>query len=361
MKRLSFPSVIPTQSTSAQVACFVATASQIATFARIDRAGRNEDGLLSGFQRPQIATHIREIGDYLERSDAMLANPIIVGFVSHAKIARNKDGTGTLQVDLSAGAPGWIVDGQQRYSALMESSRGDFEVPVSAFICDSEEELRRQFILVNSTKPLSKGLIYELLPDINGLPKRYASRSEASAIAQKLNFKRGSSLAGMIKMGTNPDGIIQDTVIQKMLMTSLTDGALRLYRGDQKLLLTKGVDLISEFFHAVKFVYADAWTNHTPKTSRLIHGTGITALGYAMEYIHAATGATTRDEFIETLKAIRPACAWTDGEWTFGTEKRRWNSLQNLSADTKLLSFHIVHEIKKALAARAKGKGRVRR
>lgn len=360
MKRLSFPSVIPTQSPHAQVACFVATASQISTIARIDRAGRSEDGLLSGFQRPQIATHIREIGDYLERADAMLANPIILGFVSNAKIAKNRDGTGTLHIDLGAGAPGWIVDGQQRYSALLESSRGDFQVPVSAFICESEEELRRQFILVNSTKPLSKGLIYELLPNVNGLPKRYASRSEASAMAQKLNFKRGSSLSGLIKMGTNPDGIIQDTIIQKMLMTSLTDGALRLYRGDQKLLLSKGVDLISEFFHAVKFVFQNDWDGHNAKTSRLLHGTGITALGYAMEYIHAATGASKREDFVETLTAIRPACAWTDGEWTFGNEKRRWNSLQNLSVDTKLLSFHLVHEVKKALAARPKGKGHVR-
>src|SRR3546814_17568148 len=55
-------------------------------------------------------------------------------------------GTRELTVDISKGAPGWIVDGQQRFSALMEIGRRDFQVPVSAFICNTEEELRRQFI-----------------------------------------------------------------------------------------------------------------------------------------------------------------------------------------------------------------------
>ena len=61
-------------------------------------------------------------------------------------------------------------------------------------------------------------------------------------------------------------------------MNSLSDGALRLYGGDSKLLHTKGVDLISEFFHAVKHVFHDAWNDHTPKTSRLVHGVGIISM-----------------------------------------------------------------------------------
>lgn len=361
MKRLSFPSILPVQSKHAQVACFSATASQIAMIARIDRAGRNEDGVLSGFQRPQIASHIREIGEYLERPDAMLANPIILGFVSNAKITKSGNGTGVLSIDTSKGVPGWVVDGQQRFSALVESSRSDFQVPVSAFICKSEEELRRQFILINSTKPLSKGLIYEILTDVkDGMPRRHASRREAAQVTEVLNFRRGSPLYGMIKMGTSPGGMIQDTAMHRVINTSLSDGALRLYRGDEALLKSRGADLISEFFHAVKHVYVDAWKDHVPSTSRLLHGAGITALGYVMEYIHAATGATTRDEFVGPLVAIKPACAWTEGEWVFGNERRRWNSLQNLSVDYKLLSFHLVGEVKKALAKRVGGRRRVR-
>jgi DGQHR domain-containing protein len=349
MKRLKFPVIVPSQSSSAEVACFVATAKEIAQFAKIDRAGRNEDGALRGFQRPQIASHIREIGDYLEQPEAILANPIIVGFVRGASIKKQANGTGELSIDTSAGAPGWIVDGQQRFSALIESSRDAFQVPVSAFICESEEELRRQFILVNSTRPLSKGLIYELLPRVSGLPRRYASRSEAAAMTEALNFKKKSALNGMIKQGTNPDGLIQDTMIQRLLMSSMSDGALRLYKSEPKLLLTKGVDLISEYFHAVRHVFADAWDGHTPKTSRLLHGTGISAMGFVMEYIHGAAGATEREHFIEPLTALREFCAWTSGEWVFGQERRRWNGLQNVSSDNRILSFYLVRQIKLAM------------
>jgi hypothetical protein len=58
--------------------------------------------------------------------------------------------------------------------ALVMSRRGfarnrgleSFPICATAFIAESEIEQREQFILVNSTKPLPKGLIYELLPEI---------------------------------------------------------------------------------------------------------------------------------------------------------------------------------------------------
>lgn len=360
MTSLTFPALVPKQAKSSKVAFFVTTADQIARIARIDRLSRTAEGVPSGFQRPQIAGHIREIGDYLQREDAILANPIVLGFVKGAVIKRA--GTGhELAVDIDKGAPGLVVDGQQRFSALMEIRRPAFEVPVSVFICESEEELRRQFILINNTKPLSKGLIYELLPNVSGLPHRYESRSEAATLVEALNYRRGSSLRGLIHGQTNPHGVIRDTVVQKILMNSLSDGALRLYRDDTRLLNTRGVELVSEFFHAVKHVFDDAWTDHTPKSSRLIHGVGLTAMGFVMEYIHASTGATRREQFIAPLTALRPATAWTEGEWELGAERRRWNSLQYVSADWKLLSFYLVRQVQQALEGPLSANNRVRR
>lgn len=349
MTHVTFQILTPNQATNAKVAFFVSTVEEISRIARIDRLSRTSEGTASGFQRPQIAGHIREIGDYLQRADAILANPIVLGFVSGASITTNKKGDKELSVDLSNGAPGWIVDGQQRFSALMEIQRKDFQVPVSAFICETEEELRRQFILINNTRPLPKGLIYELLPTVKGLPHRFESRSEAAKLIEALNYRRNSSLRGMIYGQTNPHGVIKDTLVQKVLMNSLSDGALRLYRSDAELLHSKGVELISEFFHAVKHVFHDAWNNHTPKTSRLLHGVGITSMGFVMEYLHASIGATKREDFIESLTALRPVTAWTSGDWELGPERRRWNSLQNVSSDWKLLSFYLVRQTQLAI------------
>ena len=103
-------------------------------------------------------------------------------------------------------SPGWIVDGQQRFTALSELRGRDFEVLVSGFLCETEEELQKQFILVNNTRPLPKALVYELLPKVGDLPPRMSGRSQAALVTEALNYRAGSSLKGMIKQQTNPKG-----------------------------------------------------------------------------------------------------------------------------------------------------------
>jgi len=361
MTKLTFQTIVPHQAKDTKVAFFTATVKDIERIANVDRMRRDAKGRLRGFQRPQIASHIREIGDYLRRPDAILANPIVLGFVDGAVLKRSKSGAHELTIDISRGAPGWIVDGQQRFSALSEISRPEFQVPVSAFICKSREELNRQFILINNTRPLPKRLIYELLPYVGGgLAERWDSRTAASRLCEILNYGEGSSLRGMINGQTNPHGVIGTTVLQRTLMHSMSDGALRLYADDPILVQTKGAELISEYFHAVKHVFHDAWENHTPKSSRLLHGVGVTAMGFVMEYIHSATGATKREQFVEPLAALRPVTAWTEGQWQLGSEVRRWNGLQNVDVDKKLLSFHLVRQVQTAIERRSRARNRVR-
>ena len=64
---LTFSAIRADQSPMHTVVSFAAKASDLQRFALIDRVGRDANGLLSGFQRPQIASHIREIKDYLEK------------------------------------------------------------------------------------------------------------------------------------------------------------------------------------------------------------------------------------------------------------------------------------------------------
>lgn len=354
---LHFDALVPAQSPNLTVFTFVARAGEIAKIARIERAGRDGLGALQGFQRPQIAAHIREIRDYLEKPNAILPNPIVVAFLGNARLdspALNGGPSQRLTIDVSAGPPGWIVDGQQRFTALSELHGRDFEVLVSGFLCETEEELQRQFILINNTRPLPKALVYELLPQVGGLPFRMSSRSQAALLTEALNYRGGSALKGMIKQQTNPKGVIRDTILQRLIMNSLSDGALRLYAGDDALLLDRGVTLISEFWHAVQGVFPADWDGKTPKDSRLVHGTGIVALGYVMDYLNSVTGAETRDEFARGLRLLKGKTAWCEGEWQFGSERRRWNGLQNVPADVRELSFYLLQVIKTALAAQAR-------
>lgn len=346
-KQLCFPVLAPNQSERFPVFCFTATADQIAQIARIERAGRDEEGALQGFQRPQIAGHIDNIADYLDTQHSILPNAIVVGFTKGAKVKIRRDGSGEVTIDTSKGPPGWIVDGQQRFTALSRIKNRNFQIVVTGFVCPTIQELQRQFILINSARPLPKALVYELLPQVPDLPPSLIPRALASRVTETLNYSEGSSLKGMIKQQTNPTGVIADVAVQKLILNSMNDGALRLYGKEPKKLVQRGGTIISEFFHAVKHTFRDAWEGHTPKTSRLVHGTGIVAMGYVMETLNSATNAMDRDEFAAGLRPLVGKTCWTRGTWDFGVESRSWNSLQNVPRDVRQLSMYLVQVVKR--------------
>jgi DGQHR domain-containing protein len=331
------------QSGEHRVLVFAARASDILKFAIIDRIGRDAQGELSGFQRPQVAAHIREIQDYLAKPNSVLPNPIVVAFTDSVTVDDLGDGSARLSIDISNGAPGLVVDGQQRLSALSTLER-DFQVFVSVLICRDEEELRRQFVLINNTKPLPKSLIYELLPTVDDLPARLSRRSTAAALTARLNFEQ-TSLKGYIRQHTCPEGIIADTVMQKIIMESLANGAMR-----DMIRQSKGEDecirLISNFFEAVKRVFPDAWHGQSPKTSRLLHGAGIQAMGDVMEVLFQRAGARSVEDFQAGMACLKDKTAWTSGDWELGGEVRRWNSLQNVNRDVALLKHYLVGVLK---------------
>lgn len=348
MSRITFERTItPNQGKGPRVVCFTATPEQVTKIARVERINRDSAGRLTGFQRPQIAAHIREIRDYLAQPDAMLPNAIVLAFANGAKVARD----GTLTIDTSDGPRGWVVDGQQRLAAALGIPDRPFEFIVSAFLCNDMKELNRQFILVNNTRPLGKPLIYELLPGIPGLPPRLSDRADAALLTETLNHRKDSSLRGAIRQQTNPGGVIKDTLIQKLVINSLQHGSLRGMSNEEDL-QSKGYRLVNAFFGAVKSVFKDDWEGHTPKTSRLLHGAGILSMGYVMDELNIRDGAKTRPSFEQGLEPLVGKTHWTSGEWNFGAERRPWHALQNTNADYRLLSHHLVRIVRRANASR---------
>lgn len=342
-EHLTFNAICAKQSDNHVVLSFATSAAEVLRFATIDRIGRDPQGELSGFQRPQVAAHIREIADYLASPDAVLPNPIVVAFTDRVTVEHRKGGIARLSVDVTSGAPGLVVDGQQRLSALAGLDR-NFQVFVSALICRDEAELRRQFVLINNTKPLPKSLIYELLPTVDDLPARLSRRSTAADITARLNFEN-TALKGYIKQHTCPEGIIADTVMQKIIMESLANGVMReLYRGPRG--MERCVRLVSNFFEAVKKTFPDAWHGQKPSSSRLLHGAGIQAMGDVMEVLAERACARSVEEFRDGLACLAGRTAWTGGEWDFDGEVRKWNSLQNVNRDVALLKHYLVGLVK---------------
>lgn len=321
-------------------------------FATIDRIGRSAQGELNGFQRPQIASHIREIKDYLALREAVLPNPIVVAFTSGVSVKAVENGVSRVTIDVAKGPPGLVVDGQQRLTALSQLDDKKFEVFVSALICSDEAELRRQFVLINNARPLPKSLIYELLPGVEGLPHRLSHRARASNLTARLNYDERSSLKGLIHQHTNPGGIVRDTAIQRVIMNSLNDGIMReLIRRDCG--EEKCFQIISAFYGAVRLVFKEDWEGHTPKTSRLVHGAGVMALGYVMEVLALLDAAQTVEEFARGLSSLVGETAWTRGEWDFGNgDRRHWKAIQNVNRDIVMLAQYLIGVVRADLKGR---------
>jgi DGQHR domain-containing protein len=362
VKTYRFKAIRATQAKGHDVFCFAAEPADVLAFSEIERVGRKEDGELRGFQRHQVAPHIKDIRDYLSREDALLPNAVIVAFLDNVKVKNIGDGIVEVEIKVAEGTnrPGFVVDGQQRLTALSGVRKPGFQVFVSALVCKDYNELRQQFVLINNTRPLPKTLIYELLPTVEGLPERFTARKFAARIVDRLNFRRDSVLRGEIRQHTNPKGILSDTAMQKIVMNSASDGAIRGLIQPGEIdpsavadLEEVAFNLLNGYFRAVIEVYGNEWNGLNPKNSRLRHGAGLVAMGFVMELLYSTElpgCKTSYDKFVVGLEALKPHTAWTTGNWQLNEiDSRPWNGIQNTPSDIDLLANYLVRSLKRGL------------
>jgi len=354
LKIYRFKAIRATQAQDHDVFCFAADPVDVLAFSEIERVGRQDNGELRGFQRHQIAPHIKEIRDYLGREDALLPNAVIVAFLGNVKITDLGDGIVDVEITAPENEqpPGFVVDGQQRLTALSGIHKPGFQVFVSALVCKDYNELRQQFVLINNTRPLPKTLIYELLPNVEGLPERFTSRKVAARLVDRLNFRTDSVLFGEIRQHTNPQGILSDTAMQKIVMNSTSDGAIRNLIKEENF-EELAFELLNSFFKAVREVFGNEWIGMSPKTSRLRHGAGLVAMGFVMEQLYSielSNCKTTYEKFVVGLTELKSYTAWTSGIWKLTAfDHRPWNGIQNTSSDIDILSHFLVRSLKRSL------------
>jgi len=346
------------QSKGRKLYSFVVDGKQVHSFATVSRLKRGADMHLEGYQRPEVLSHIEEIRSYLESPSPMIPNGIVIAFDSSVRFTAavsTKMNTahsqmGVLRIPLPRTAadlkPGFIVDGQQRVAAIREAHIRHFPIVVTAFITDDLSQQTEQFILVNSTKPLPKGLLYELLPATEArLPAYLHKRRLSAKLLSALNHISHSPMFNLIQTPTNPKGRIKDNSILRMLDHSLTDGVLfRLRRKkDGEPDLQAMIDILFAFWWAVQETFAESW-GLPARASRLMHGAGIISVGNLMDHIGLPVQGALRAHFAARLRRIKPFCAWTEGTWKFAPTPRRWNDIQNTHQDVALLTDFLQRE-----------------
>jgi DGQHR domain-containing protein len=221
-------------------------------------------------------------------------------------------------------------------------------------VADQVDVQREQFLRVNSTKPLPRGLITELLPEIDTvLPPTLAARRVPSTMCDFLNHDKGSPFRGLIRRssssatGNSAAGrerrVVADTAIVQMVQDSLSHpkGILFTYRNASTGVVdVEGIRLVLlAYWNAVREEFPDAW-GLPPTESRLMHSAGIRAMGRLMDRVMVAvdashpkaTGMVRRE-----LGRVRPICRWTGGIWE-RVNGLRWNEIQNLPSHIRMLS-----------------------
>jgi DGQHR domain-containing protein len=340
---------------------FTLRADEILKIADISRISRNKAGDLIGYQRPEVRRHVQSIQTYLDdkQGEILFPNSIIlslssaVGFhqVRGPKVDEGLAEAGTIEIPIPATGeprPAWIVDGQQRALALSRCKRRDFPVPINAFVADDIDTQREQFLLVNSTKPLPRGLITELLPKVNTvLPPNMAIRKAPAALCDLLNRDPESPFFGLIRRASSSRDaarveVLSDTSIIQILQESLSNpsGCLFSYRN----VATGQTDfggirrLLQIYWGAVKATFPEAW-GLPPTQSRLMHSAGLRAMGRLMDRVMGSIDIGGSDVFRRVRRELAPltrVCRWTSGSWDeLGI---RWNELQNVPAHVRLLT-----------------------
>jgi DGQHR domain-containing protein len=342
---------------------FTLAGHEIFQIADISRVSRSDAGALIGYQRDEVRQHVDEIVDYLETPDPLFANSIIIALGSDVRFRRSRgpavsDGyasAGTLEIPIPPNGghkPAWIVDGQQRAYALARSARSELPVPVTAFIADSVDVQRDQFLRINNTKPLPRGLVTELLPEVSTpLPPRLAARKLPSALVDLLNQDEASPFYRLVKRASSSStegrrAAVTDTSLVRAIEESLnsTAGCLFPYRN----LATGETDIdavwrvLMAYWTAVRNTFPDAW-GLPPSRSRLMHGVGIRGMGRLMDRVMysqdpAAPGATYAIE--AELAVVADHCRWTAGTWD--ESGLRWNELQNVPKHISWLSNYLI-------------------
>lgn len=352
------------QGADAPLYLFSLSAGDVADVADVSRISRDDVGRLIGYQRGEKKRHVEQILEYLDSPNPLFPNALIMALPSTTKWKSSRgpsvsDGQATigtleLPIERTQGLPrpALVVDGQQRWHALSRTKNTNLAIPVAAFVTDSVELQRDQFLRVNTVQPLPLGLVTELLPEVPTAPSpKLSARRLPAALVDMLNRDKESPFHGLIRRSSSDlearrRAVVADTVLVSGIEESLNQpsGCLFPYRNIS--LGTTDTDAVRQvliiYWTAVSEVFSDAW-GLPPTQSRLMHGAGIRSMSRLMDRIMANVDIRAADALAtarKELELVSPLCRWTSGTWD--ESQLAWDAVQNVPKHISVLSNYLV-------------------
>jgi len=340
------------------------TSEELDLIADISRVARTDAGELIGYQRPEVQNHVKNIVSYLDGESPLIPNAIILAVSSSVRFVRSRgpggdDGVaagGHLEIPVPTNGdqrPAFVVDGQQRMLALRQAKNRQFPIPVAAFVADTVDVQRDQFVRVNSSKPLPAGLVTELLPAISTpISPRLAARKLPSALVNQLNSDSASPFKDLIKRPAmskdeRKSAVVTDTSLIAGLEEALQSPSSCLF--PYRNIATGETDtdgiwaVLLCYWTAVQATFPEAW-GLPPTKSRLMHGVGIRSMTRLMDRVMSNTDPLAddaQDKVRADLALVAGKCRWTEGNWE-DLGGIAWNQLQNVPRDIKVLSNYLI-------------------
>ena len=201
--------------------------------------------------------------------------PVVERCVSGRAAARlDGDGlgiAGTLDIPLAPAdrpKPAWIVDGQQRALALSRTRANRPPGPDHRVRRRRRRVQRDQFLRINNTKPLPRGLVTELLPGVDARCRRAGGAQGALGAVRRAQATSVRRSTGLIRRSSTPDersrtAVITDTSVVDMVEESLTSPPGASSRTatwpPARPTSTASCALLVAYWAAVRDVFPEAW------------------------------------------------------------------------------------------------------
>jgi DGQHR domain-containing protein len=227
---------------------------------------RREIDRKDGIQREFNQQRSKEIADYLEEDDAVLANNIIINLELEKNGFSFEDIYDEEKKEFDVGLlikkskkdhkkTAFVIDGQHRLRAFEFTNQNSFPLVISAMIDLSLAEVAEIFVKINYyQKPVNKSLVLDLL----GISKKmFPEYFILHNVVEKLNDDMASPFYGNVKMLGTGKGYVS----QASLISAMEKYKIREILKNAGITPTEDVlyNLIWNYFEAVKKTFPEFW------------------------------------------------------------------------------------------------------